>query len=270
MTHADRLASLEKLYSDPERTAIAAGAAALREVAELRAQVLSLHAVTDATADVWLKADLGIPFEGSIDGAMRAACGEIVALRARMEDAEASRELHVKINKRAADALGKPSEGERSSWHDIPEEITTLRARMEDARKLAAFAMADGSTPDLRAAARRIHAAIAEARKPAALAEPAPEGDVVEQAARVLFETNARREGFGPLTDALGWKGEQHKWMDAARALASAGLLAGPWPDKERLAQFIRYRLVEGDPAESSRQCADRLADAILREWGGR
>ena len=43
-------------------------------------------------------------------------------------DAETKRaDLHADINRRAAAALGKPTTGEGSSWHDIPECITRAR-----------------------------------------------------------------------------------------------------------------------------------------------
>lgn len=52
-----------------------------RERDEARAELAHLRAVIDATAKEWLKID-SIPFEGAIDGAMRAAVGEIARLRA--------------------------------------------------------------------------------------------------------------------------------------------------------------------------------------------
>lgn len=68
----------------------------------------------------------------------------IASLRDELEDAVAGNELHAGLNRRAALALRKPSQGAGSSWHDIPECIEKLRARIkeleEDAkRRLIAY-----------------------------------------------------------------------------------------------------------------------------------
>jgi hypothetical protein len=53
---------------------------------------------------------------------------------ARMEDEyERTVALHADLNRRAAAALGKPFAGKGSSWHDIPECITALRAKLKAA-----------------------------------------------------------------------------------------------------------------------------------------
>lgn len=54
----------------------------------------------------------------------------IKELEEELEGQEASAELHANLNRRAAKALGKPSEGTGSSWHDIPECIEGLRAHI--------------------------------------------------------------------------------------------------------------------------------------------
>lgn len=54
----------------------------------------------------------------------------VAELEAEIQDEEHSRELHASLNRRAAEALGKPPFGEGSSWHDIPEQITALRAAL--------------------------------------------------------------------------------------------------------------------------------------------
>lgn len=53
----------------------------------------------------------------------------IKKLEVDLKIAEASAALHAGLNRRAAKALGKPTVGTGSSWHDIPEWIETLRAR---------------------------------------------------------------------------------------------------------------------------------------------
>ncbi len=51
----------------------------------------------------------------------------LTAYKVKLREAEIQRDLHADLNLRAAEALGKPSEGEGSSWHDIPERIEQLR-----------------------------------------------------------------------------------------------------------------------------------------------
>jgi len=58
-------------------------------------------------------------------------CVEIRRLRAEVADTEKAREMHAEINRRTAEALGKPHEGEGSSWHDIPEWVALNAAFIE-------------------------------------------------------------------------------------------------------------------------------------------
>ena len=47
--------------------------------------------------------------------------------------AESNRaDLHADINRRTAVALGKPTSGEGSSWHDIPEQVAALKVRLDE------------------------------------------------------------------------------------------------------------------------------------------
>ena len=55
---------------------------------------------------------------------------ELERLREEIKGAEASRQLHADLNRRTAEALGKPHEGKGSSWHDIPECVAHLSAAL--------------------------------------------------------------------------------------------------------------------------------------------
>lgn len=61
---------------------------AVRDGDALRAKLAEREKLIDATATAWLTID-GIPWEGAIDAAMKAAVAEIVRLRARLAEREA-------------------------------------------------------------------------------------------------------------------------------------------------------------------------------------
>ena len=48
------------------------------------------------------------------------------------DEYEQAAALHSDLNRRAAEALGKPIEGECSTWSDIPESITELKAELDE------------------------------------------------------------------------------------------------------------------------------------------
>ena len=62
---------------------------------------------------------------------------DVAALEARLAEIEEEgrADLHADINRRVAAALGKPPQGEGSSWHDLPECVSALRARLAEIEK---------------------------------------------------------------------------------------------------------------------------------------
>lgn len=61
----------------------------------------------------------------------KAVLSMLQRLRKDVQDELASSDMHISLNRRAAKALGKPFEGENSSWHDIPEQIEALQETIE-------------------------------------------------------------------------------------------------------------------------------------------
>lgn len=84
--------------------------------------------MTDARLD-WIAKVGGCDF---CDPSLIECTNEIRRLREEL----ASRDMHADLNRRTAEALGKPSEGVGSSWHDIPECVRRLREENERAREL--------------------------------------------------------------------------------------------------------------------------------------
>lgn len=72
------------------------------------------------------------------DAIQRAIAAEkrCAELETERDEESASADLHADLNRRAAKALGKPTEGDGSSWHDIPEWIDRLRERLTLAEKV--------------------------------------------------------------------------------------------------------------------------------------
>lgn len=123
---------------------------------------------------------------------------DVARLREERDDEIKVGDLHRSINRRAAEALGKPQEGERSSWHDIPEEITALRAALAAEKERGdtleiSLAQAKGAlgysvpsgTPDAEVYVNGI-AQAALARAEAAEAENAAREDALNRIVEVL------------------------------------------------------------------------------------
>jgi hypothetical protein len=70
-------------------------------------------------------------------GTVESGLAELAALRAELEAENKRANLHADLNRRAAQALGKPECGNGSTWHDIPEWITRLRAERDALRAAA-------------------------------------------------------------------------------------------------------------------------------------
>lgn len=138
---AERRASealIERSAMEKERdAAIRRGDEIAERAASLVAQACATHTTLALT---WSPQQTGEEYKSL-------GCG--FCLRDRLKEAEArckmlareaadevrSRELHADLNRRAAKALGKPFEGEGSSWHDIPECIVALKDRVEAAER---------------------------------------------------------------------------------------------------------------------------------------
>ncbi len=64
-------------------------------------------------------------------------CQEIRRLREDILSERAASYIHIALNRRAAEALGKPVVGKGSSWHDIPEQIRALQHQLISSRQAA-------------------------------------------------------------------------------------------------------------------------------------
>lgn len=63
----------------------------------------------------------------------------IEELHGEIHDLQGSLDLQSGLNERTAKALGKPSEGEGSSWHDMPECVADLRKQLAEANSQLAI-----------------------------------------------------------------------------------------------------------------------------------
>ena len=52
-------------------------------------------------------------------------------MRDRADEETKAGDLHRDLNRRTAEALGKPSEGDNSSWHDIPDQVRDLKRKAD-------------------------------------------------------------------------------------------------------------------------------------------
>ncbi len=88
--------------------------------------------------------DVECAYHAAVSGSLEATRAALETCHDELTGEEKSRDMHADLNRRAALALGKPFEGENSSWHDIPEQITALRAKLEKLREAVAAACAFG------------------------------------------------------------------------------------------------------------------------------
>lgn len=56
---------------------------------------------------------------------------EVERLKVEVESEQRSGDMHRELNRRVADALGKPRSGTGSSWHDLPEQVAALKAQLD-------------------------------------------------------------------------------------------------------------------------------------------
>lgn len=56
---------------------------------------------------------------------------EVARVKRELGGQIASADMHRELNRRVAEALGKPTEGEGSSWHDLPECVARIRQDLD-------------------------------------------------------------------------------------------------------------------------------------------
>lgn len=171
-------------------------------------------------------------------GALAEQAADLARVTAVREEAQQERDdeiragdLHRELNRRTAEALGKPFEGPNSSWHDIPEQVATLRAE-HDTLKAASLRWGTlmHELMDERDTARQ---ALEEAHAKFRARRAQIIHDVQQQCDADLAA--ARREGATLRTLADTWEERSHQpygdtkaWMTCATELRAALARAEP------------------------------------------